>query len=81
MDSQYEDYYSERNLKDRSQKHVYPVEFVVRTLLGTYPELKLNKKDYPGKNILDLKPSWVGAPVRNVFSKRGHHPTLSTFNR
>jgi SAM-dependent methyltransferase len=45
----YGTFYAERNpLK------VYPVEFVVRTLLGSYPNLKLNRNTYSGLRILDL---------------------------
>jgi SAM-dependent methyltransferase len=45
----YADFYSERN-----PEKVYPVEFVVRTLLGTYPDLKLDRSTYLGARILDL---------------------------
>ncbi len=45
----YADFYSERN-----PEKVYPVEFVVRTLLGTYPNLKLNRSLFSGAKILDL---------------------------
>jgi SAM-dependent methyltransferase len=33
---------------------VYPVEFVVRTLLGTYPGLNIDRSTYQGSRILDL---------------------------
>lgn len=33
---------------------VYPVEFVVRAFLGTYPDLNMPKDQYSGKRILDL---------------------------
>jgi SAM-dependent methyltransferase len=33
---------------------VYPVEFVVRTLLGTYPGLNIDRTTYAGSRILDL---------------------------
>ncbi|MEA2413849.1 MAG: hypothetical protein QOI58_506 [Thermoanaerobaculia bacterium] len=33
---------------------VYPVEFVVRTLLGTYPGLNIDRTTYQGSTILDL---------------------------
>lgn len=33
---------------------VYPVEFVVRAFLGTYPDLHMPKDEYNGKRILDL---------------------------
>jgi SAM-dependent methyltransferase len=45
----YAEYYSDRN-----PEKVYPVEFVVRTLLGTYPNLKLDRRAYRGAKILDL---------------------------
>lgn len=45
--------YSERYSKQDS-KHLYPVEFVVRAFLGSYPELKLDRSKYMGSNILDL---------------------------
>jgi len=33
---------------------VYPVEFVVRAFLGTYPGLSMPKGHYRGKRVLDL---------------------------
>lgn len=33
---------------------LYPVEFVVRTLLGTYPGLRIDRSTYRGSRILDL---------------------------
>jgi len=45
----YADFYSRRN-----PTKVYPVEFVVRTLLGTYPNLKLDRAAYRDARILDL---------------------------
>jgi SAM-dependent methyltransferase len=45
----YAGFYSERN-----PDKVYPVEFVVRTLLGTYPQLKLDRSLFRGAKILDL---------------------------
>ncbi len=45
----YADFYSKRN-----PSRVYPVEFVVRTLLGTYPGLKLDRSVFRGAKILDL---------------------------
>lgn len=45
----YTEFYARRN-----PTAVYPVEFVVRTLLGTYPKLRLERNDYPGAKILDL---------------------------
>jgi len=46
---QYGALYSRKN-PDR----VYPVEFVVRTMLGTYPRLHIDRGTYPGSRILDL---------------------------
>ncbi len=45
----YGELYSRRN-----PEHVYPVEFVVRTFLGTYPGLKIDRTTYRGSKILDL---------------------------
>lgn len=45
----YGDFYSQKN-----PVKVYAVEFVVRTLLGTYPELKIDRAAYQGARILDL---------------------------
>ena len=45
----YADFYSKRN-----PSRVYPVEFVVRTLLGTYPGLALDRSVFRGARILDL---------------------------
>jgi ubiquinone/menaquinone biosynthesis C-methylase UbiE len=39
----------------RNSDFVYPVEFVVRTFLGSnYPNLKMDKSKYAGSKILDL---------------------------
>ncbi len=38
----------------RPSHHVYPVEFVVRAFLGTYPRLKPDAQLYPGRRVLDL---------------------------
>lgn len=35
-------------------RHVYPTEWVIRTLLGKYPNLCLDTSSYPGSSILDL---------------------------
>lgn len=35
-------------------RHVYPSEWVIRTLLGKYPRLHLNKEKYEGAQILDI---------------------------
>lgn len=40
--------------KKRKSEHLYPTEWVIRSMLGTYPELKLNNKKYKGSKILDL---------------------------
>jgi SAM-dependent methyltransferase len=45
----YGEYYSRRN-----PENVYPVEFVVRTLLGTYPGLTIDRSTYRGSKVLDL---------------------------
>jgi SAM-dependent methyltransferase len=34
--------------------HVYPSEWVIRTLLGKYPNLELDKSNYKGARILDI---------------------------
>ncbi|MDT8899748.1 class I SAM-dependent methyltransferase [Anaeroselena agilis] len=50
----YEAHYSQGYLGKARGRHCYPVEFVVRTFLGTsYPALKLDR-DYQGKRVLDL---------------------------
>ncbi|MBL0049429.1 MAG: class I SAM-dependent methyltransferase [Bacteroidetes bacterium] len=45
--------YTEFHLKKASH-HLYPTEWVIRTMLGTYPNLKLDKTHYNGGKILDL---------------------------
>lgn len=40
--------------KKRSSIHLYPTEWVIRTMLGNYPNLKLNRNGYVGGKILDL---------------------------
>jgi len=47
--SAYQAYY-----KKQQAIHVYPVEFVVRTLLGSYKNLSLDKSKFLGSRILDL---------------------------
>lgn len=47
--SAYNDYYKERQIPE-----VYPVEFVVRTFLGHYKNLKLDKSKFAASRILDL---------------------------
>lgn len=49
MKKDYAEYYAQRNARN-----VYPVEFVVRTLLGTYPNCKLDRSTFRGSKILDL---------------------------
>jgi SAM-dependent methyltransferase len=48
IDNSYEHFYSERN-----GARVYPTEFVVRTFLASYPELKFPKPK-PGSRVLDV---------------------------
>jgi len=45
----YESFY-----RQRDPQHVYPVEFIVRALLGNYPRHKADRSAYAGKNALDL---------------------------
>lgn len=45
--------YTNFHRKHRSV-HVYPTEWVIRTLLGRYPRLALQPSTYPGQRILDL---------------------------
>lgn len=45
--------YSKRYKSNRITA-VYPVEFVVRAFLGTYPDLHMPKDEYDRKRILDL---------------------------
>jgi SAM-dependent methyltransferase len=49
IEKHYGEFYSRRN-----PQKVYPVEFVVRTFLGTYPGLKIDRSTYRGAKILDL---------------------------
>ena len=47
--SKYSDHYKEKKIQN-----LYPTEFVIRSFLGTYPELKPAKKEtFFGKKILD----------------------------
>ena len=39
---------------EKSSEHLYPTEWIIRTMLGNYPELKLNRENYPNSKILDL---------------------------
>src|ERR1035437_1956416 len=45
--------YTEFHLK-KASSHLYPTEWVIRTMLGNYPELKLDKSNYQDGKILDL---------------------------
>lgn len=40
--------------ESHNPQHVYPSEWVIRTLLGNYPRLSLDKGSYAGANILDI---------------------------
>jgi SAM-dependent methyltransferase len=40
--------------QQKKVRNLYPTEFVIRILLGSYPNLNLNKQTYPGSKILDL---------------------------
>ena len=40
--------------RDRDPAHVYPVEFVVRAYLGSYPRLPRVDRQYEGTRVLDL---------------------------
>jgi SAM-dependent methyltransferase len=39
---------------DKSSDHLYPTEWIIRTMLGNYPGLKLNRNQYANASILDL---------------------------
>ena len=39
--------------RNRDPEHLYPVEFVVRAFLGSYPRLKPEASRYRGKRVLD----------------------------
>lgn len=49
LESKYDSFYRKRN-----PSNVYPVEFVVRAFLGTYPLLKADRGAWQGKTVLDL---------------------------
>jgi SAM-dependent methyltransferase len=49
LEQKYDAYYDRR-----SPTHVYAVEFVVRAFLGSYPRLPNERRDYRGRNVLDL---------------------------
>ena len=38
---------------EKAPQHIYPTEWIIRTLMGNYPNLKL-KKNYKKKKILDV---------------------------
>jgi ubiquinone/menaquinone biosynthesis C-methylase UbiE len=40
--------------EDHNANHVYPTEWVIRTFLGKYPNLALDKSKYAGAKLLDL---------------------------
>lgn len=40
--------------KKKASNHLYPTEWIIRTMLGSYPELKLDRSKYQGGRILDL---------------------------
>lgn len=40
--------------KSHYSNHIYPTEWVIRTILGTYPNLKIDKSKYIGGSVLDL---------------------------
>jgi SAM-dependent methyltransferase len=45
--------YTDFHIKHRSN-HLYPTEWVIRTMLGNYPELQLDRTGYLGGKALDL---------------------------
>jgi SAM-dependent methyltransferase len=45
--------YSDFHIAKQSA-HVYPTEWVIRTILGKYQDLNFDKSIYPGSKILDL---------------------------
>lgn len=49
INSSYDAFY-----RARDPQHVYPVEFVVRAFLGTYPRLSTDRSSFPGQKILDI---------------------------
>ena len=40
--------------KKTASGHIYPTEWVIRSFLGTYPNLNLDKSKYPNAKLLDL---------------------------
>src|SRR5918993_3472005 len=49
IDQHYDEFY-----RQRSPEHVYPVEFVVRAYLGSYPRLARSQAGYAGQRVLDV---------------------------
>ena len=49
LEAKYDAYY-----RARAAAKVYPVEFVVRAFLGTYPKLKTDTASLRGGRVLDL---------------------------
>lgn len=47
------DQYTKEHL-NKDDRHLYPTEWVVRTMLGNYPELKFNRSIYQDAKILDM---------------------------
>ena len=52
MDDVKTSYTAFHNLK--ISNHNYPTEWVIRTFLGSYPDLKIDKSKYKGGSVLDL---------------------------
>jgi len=46
--------YTDFHKAKSSSRHTYPTEWVIRTFLGKYPHLNLDKASYPGAKMLDL---------------------------
>lgn len=40
--------------ESHNPSHIYPTEWVIRTILGNYPRLSLDKSKYRGAKILDI---------------------------
>ena len=49
IEAEYDAFY-----RKRAAEKVYPVEFVVRAFLGTYPRLKIDAETLHGRKVLDL---------------------------
>jgi SAM-dependent methyltransferase len=54
MASPLERAYAAHYAAKHSAVHTYPVEWVVRTFLGTYPSLHMDRARYSGSRVLDL---------------------------